>query len=355
MPSVREIMMNRAKEPAKIHSMLRETPAACSSPSGAMLSSPRLEGRGEVSKSPLMSRLRASDEERVAQLSRQPGPQQQSPPVPGNSAMSRPPRPRAAPGSGGSAPGSGPRKSSEGRRPRPESDPGGRRAPSEPPVGIDRRSSNVGADASSDNAVEKGPRGRAGASAPRAKARSSSAAPASRARIGDAPPPVDRESMGKVPQYLRKRQEEAAEEKRRLARPPSPQAPPGFRKVDETEKKKTLDTLRKRKEEVEKGQRALPFRIETVGQKQREKELQDRASHLEKLIGMFSKPTVFIPSDADPISDTATPVGQQECQPSADAPWARAEDPRGGRGAKHVKTQVAVMAPPGGASNFQLG
>lgn len=185
--------------------------------------------------------------------------------------------------------------------------------------------------------------------------------------MADAAPPVDRKDVGKVPAYLRRRQEEMAEEKRRANRPVSPQPPPGYRKVDEDEKENTLEVLRRRKAEVEKAQRNLPFKIETIGQKQREKDLADRFAHLEKLMGMFSKPLVFVPADAEPITASDRGLGAdddaQSVAPSMPgrrpgpgaglAPWEQ-----GGVGAgpqlRNVRTEVKVAAPPGGVSSFKL-
>jgi len=257
MAALREIVAARAKVPAKIHSMEANGPKqTASTPAGG----------------PMVVEYAA---------------QQMAADHGGVNANA--PRPPRAPGVG--SPGGTPpnlRKPSEGRKPRSSS---GRRSPSEPPV------PNV-SDIASDN-------GRA--PAPKAKARASSV---NRAKLGDAAPPVDRKDVGKVPAYLRRRQEEMAEEKRIANRPHSPQAPPGYRKVPDNEKQATLDVLRARKKEVEIAQRNLPFKIETLGQKQREKDLTDRLAHLDKLLGMFGQPVVFIPADAEPIAVTVPPLPQ---------------------------------------------
>lgn len=210
---------------------------------------------------------------------------------------------------------------------------------------------------------------------------------------------MERKDVGKVPEYLRKRQEEMAEEKRRAARPTSPQPPPGHRKVSEEERQATLDTLKQRRTEVEKAQNNLPFKIETLGQKTREKELQDRAAHIEKLMGLFSKQIVFVPSDAGNLAACIPPLraegpGRGEVDNSAAAGVAApgrgrlagnseggSEGVRGAMGrpssrerppveprrppavssapwdhqpASNVRTEVKVMAPPGGVSSFQF-
>jgi len=236
------------------------------------------------------------------------------------------------------------------------------------------------------------------------KARASSL---SRVRIGDPAPRVDRKDVGKVPAYLKKRQEEMAEQKRQAARPVSPKAPPGHRKVSEDEKLSALENLRKRRAETERAQNSLPFKIETLGQKQREKELADRIAHIDKLLSMFSKPIVFVPADADNLANAVPPlasappdlavarvpddigvagamygdVGRSSCGPSGElrgrgahrpssrearaaasaerrvhagaaAPWD--QDFGGADGGRQLRTEVKVAAPPGGVSNFQF-
>jgi len=260
MPSLREIVQQRARVPAKVHDMeavpgrAQNVPSA-SGPSGG----------------PIIVQYAAT----------------QTAPAPGDAAPSgaRPPRPAAS----GASPPAPLRKASEVRKPRSGSEPGRR-------IHSGRNQSGAGQGTSEDAGDGQPP-------APRAKARSSSV----RARISDAAPPVDRNDIGKVPIYLRRRQEEAAEEKRRAARPASPVAPAGYRKVDDAEKQATLAVLRQRKSEVEAAQRKLPFKIETSGQKQREKDLSDRVMHLDKLLGMFCQPVVFIPADASPIASVPPP------------------------------------------------
>eukprot|EP00927_Polykrikos_kofoidii_P027042 TRINITY_DN23940_c0_g1_i1.p1 TRINITY_DN23940_c0_g1~~TRINITY_DN23940_c0_g1_i1.p1 ORF type:complete len:354 (+),score=73.69 TRINITY_DN23940_c0_g1_i1:263-1324(+) len=121
-----------------------------------------------------------------------------------------------------------------------------------------------------------------------AAADDSSAAPATR-------------QLGKVPLYLVRRKEEAAKAKRRAALPAEPVPPPGYRRVDEEERRSTVSSLKTQRDEVQQGLRKLPFKIETLGQKQRERDLDCRLAQLDRLLGMFEKPVVFVPADSDPI------------------------------------------------------
>mmetsp|Transcript_119038 Transcript_119038/g.337460 ORF Transcript_119038/g.337460 Transcript_119038/m.337460 type:complete len:351 (+) Transcript_119038:87-1139(+) len=349
MPSVRDIIMNRAKEPAKFHSIERPCDATPPSPAAG---GPTIVEYG------------------AAQANG------------GSPANQRPPRPVPAPGSGGSgASRPAPKKAPDTRRPRAGSEP--------------RNSQGDGPDGAGAG------QGGGGPAAAKAKARSSSVP---RAKMGGTPPPVERKDVGKVPAYLQKRNQEAAEAKERAARPVSPKPPAGFRKVGDAEKQSTIDVLKQRRAEVEKAQRALPFRIETPGQQKREKDLGDRAAHIDKLLGMFNKPTVFVPADTGSIADSIPPLapacgggdspsskargnvgdGMREAmqrpnsrgsgnsnqqsranraaalsaervQAGHGAPWDHA--PRSNDGASAhsgVSSGVRIAAPPGGKSSLQL-
>eukprot|EP00403_Amphidinium_massartii_P032989 CAMPEP_0178442582 /NCGR_PEP_ID=MMETSP0689_2-20121128/38272_1 /TAXON_ID=160604 /ORGANISM="Amphidinium massartii, Strain CS-259" /LENGTH=363 /DNA_ID=CAMNT_0020066199 /DNA_START=162 /DNA_END=1253 /DNA_ORIENTATION=- len=362
-------MLARAKVPAKVHSMERvPTPT-----------------RGDSSPPLAVSPMHAAE---VAAK----GGSTPSSAAAGDAPKARPPLP-------GRPPQGAPAKAAPGARA------AAARPGSEPPRR--KRPSVEGSDAlpqPSEEEAAPGERGRASASAaaaqPKPKAR---AASLQKSRVGDAPPPVDKKEMGKVPAYLRRRQEEWAEQKRQADRTPSPQPPPGFRKVPEDERSGTLAVLRARKAEVEQAQRGLPFKIETVGQKQREKELASRLADIDKLIGMFSKKVVFMPADAEPIAASMPPlepdahsapgVAQQAAQgdgagvrevlhrPNSRGSAGQQQPSRCSRAAaeaaqrrevggalpwdnfimapeqpklRQIKTEVKVSAPPGGKSTFQL-
>lgn len=120
-------------------------------------------------------------------------------------------------------------------------------------------------------------------------------------------PPLQNPRAGKVPAYLKRRQAELAEQRRRAANPPEPKPPPGYRRVPEAERQVTLEALQRRKVEVERALSLLPFKIETVGQKRREKELLHSVAQVEKLLQMFGHATVYMPEDAAPIVAESLP------------------------------------------------
>lgn len=365
--------MNRAKESAKVHAIER-TPGAPDSPCGsvgARMASPA----GRAATPPGLTPAAAKPPRPSAKMAPASG-------SPVSAASARPP----------------PAKAADSRRPKPGG--AGRRSPSEPPGS---------GDAEAGGAVARG-----GAAA-KPKARSVSVP---RKQVGETPPEIDKKNVGKVPAYLQKRQAEAADAAERAARPHSPQPPLGFRKVGADEKESTLSVLKIRKDEVEKAQRSLPFKIETPGQKQREKDLESRLAHIDKLMGMFSKPTVFIPADTGNIAASVPPLsngcsspargGACDPEPAAgginaaqrgragddmkqamqrpssregasggprsasregraaamaerrrqageSAPWDNILAPEGLAPVKSIHTGVAINAPPGGKSSLNLG
>eukprot|EP00747_Dinoflagellata_sp_TGD_P024518 gnl/TRDRNA2_/TRDRNA2_130605_c0_seq1.p1 gnl/TRDRNA2_/TRDRNA2_130605_c0~~gnl/TRDRNA2_/TRDRNA2_130605_c0_seq1.p1 ORF type:complete len:311 (+),score=53.91 gnl/TRDRNA2_/TRDRNA2_130605_c0_seq1:51-983(+) len=194
----------------------------------------------------------------------------------------------------------GPHKASESRKPRSSSEPPVGQVP--PQSGGPRRySAGVGRAPTPPPAK--------GAAAPRTSAPSSAN--------------VYKKDGGNVPVYIRRRQAELAEAQRLANLTPEPEPPPGYRKVARHEQLCTVSTLKKRIAEVEKEQRALPLKIETVGQRRREKELTNRVADLGRLLEMFTKPIVFVPADSEPIvavdvEETAPPANRGPRRESKD-------------------------------------
>eukprot|EP00933_Yihiella_yeosuensis_P054484 TRINITY_DN5294_c0_g1_i1.p1 TRINITY_DN5294_c0_g1~~TRINITY_DN5294_c0_g1_i1.p1 ORF type:complete len:240 (-),score=67.61 TRINITY_DN5294_c0_g1_i1:371-1090(-) len=97
------------------------------------------------------------------------------------------------------------------------------------------------------------------------------------------------------PSYLRKMKEDAAEQKRaEEERKNQPKCPAGYRIMPAEEVAETLSLLKKKHEEIEKEYRMLPLKIETDGQKRRQKMVLEKIEHSNKAIAMFSKPTVMV-------------------------------------------------------------
>lgn len=178
---------------------------------------------------------------------------------------------------------------------------------------------------------------------------------------------IEARRVPRVPAYLKKRQAELAEEKRRALMPPPQKIPDGYRLVSEDERIGTVEVLQQRRAEVERALNSLPFKIETLGQRRREADLTGRLGNLEKLLVLFGNPTVFVPADAESIS-TAAPKSSLGGDSNSDAQSGGA-DPR--RGPKQdpslpglhparemtqgaLRLGKAILEPPGGRSKLIL-
>lgn len=172
--------------------------------------------------------------------------------------------------------------------------------------------------------------------------------------------PAIRKDEAKVPAYLRRRQAEAAEERRRATLPIEPAAPPGYRFVSEEERLASLEVLIGRRAEAEAAIARLPFVIETPGQRRREREAQERLEHLEKLVKMYSSKEVFVPLDAEPIGRLAAkaPVRLPEAEsPAALAARGRVDMDREGLPEMQLvrnQTSKATLGPGGGRNRLAL-
>jgi len=111
-------------------------------------------------------------------------------------------------------------------------------------------------------------------------------------------------NYGKVPSYINKYRSEV-EEKIREEQTKKDEiiSPKGFRRVSEKEKQNTINTLQEEKKEYEEElTRRQPFRTETLGQKNAERELHSNLKRVEEGLRLFSKDIVFVPEECEPIS-----------------------------------------------------
>ena len=100
---------------------------------------------------------------------------------------------------------------------------------------------------------------------------------------------------GEVPGYLRRRQaREEEEEEERLANEPDEDCPEGMVVMAEEERIDTLEVLEESHAELMAALNALPIRIETLGQRTRKAELEDKLREIEDAIRVFSRSKVFV-------------------------------------------------------------
>eukprot|EP00656_Telonema_subtile_P050194 TRINITY_DN643_c0_g1_i3.p1 TRINITY_DN643_c0_g1~~TRINITY_DN643_c0_g1_i3.p1 ORF type:complete len:299 (-),score=92.72 TRINITY_DN643_c0_g1_i3:73-969(-) len=119
-----------------------------------------------------------------------------------------------------------------------------------------------------------------------AKKKAAAAAPASSK-------PAD---YGKVPKYLRARQEELAEEQRELQRLADidVDCPPGMRLLPEAERKQMLRTLEQNREKVANEIAKLPFVIDTVGLRKKKQAMENKIKEIDDASRIFSRKKVYV-------------------------------------------------------------
>lgn len=103
---------------------------------------------------------------------------------------------------------------------------------------------------------------------------------------------------GKVPKYLKNRQEQwKQDEARRIANTPDPSIPPGHTLMPREERLQTLASLEKNHEELVTQLNALPVRVDTLRVKTKKSELEKKLVEIEDAIKIFSRPKVFVKLD----------------------------------------------------------
>jgi len=98
---------------------------------------------------------------------------------------------------------------------------------------------------------------------------------------------------GKVPDYINRRKQELAEEKRRQ-RARDDDCPEGMMLMPEADRLDTLNTLKASKKEGETQLMKMPLHVNTIAQKQHIQKLEAQLKEIESAIQIFKKPKVFI-------------------------------------------------------------
>lgn len=103
-------------------------------------------------------------------------------------------------------------------------------------------------------------------------------------------------NFGKVPKYLRERQDELKEEEREMRRLADidVDCPPGMRLLPEGERQEMLRTLDQNRERVSNEIAKLPFVIDTVGLKKRKQAMENKIKEIDDAVRIFSRKKVYV-------------------------------------------------------------
>nr|CCA24484.1 conserved hypothetical protein [Albugo laibachii Nc14] len=120
---------------------------------------------------------------------------------------------------------------------------------------------------------------------------------ASRRESAEFKPNVSK-TFGKIPSYLvRRRLEWAREDEERRKNQKDPECPPGMIRLEEAERLRTLQLLRNGQATLQKNMTLLPLRLETLGQKQRKSDLEQKLQEIENAISVFDQKKVFVTNE----------------------------------------------------------
>ena len=112
------------------------------------------------------------------------------------------------------------------------------------------------------------------------------------------PPKGKHDNQGRVPEYLKARQKQWADQAAaRAAAAPDPDCPPGMIVMPDAERREMLETLKAKDENLRAELFKLPLQARTLGQERRRRELEAQLDENERNVSMFSRPKVFIQDD----------------------------------------------------------
>ena len=107
--------------------------------------------------------------------------------------------------------------------------------------------------------------------------------------------PARHSEFGAVPQYIIDRREQwAAEEKRRREAAPDPNCPPGMTVMSEQERIETLDILKESEKEAQELLHKLPLHATTQRMKKRKDALEAKLKEIEAAKKILSKKVVYV-------------------------------------------------------------